>query len=338
MSPRPGEPDVTVCIVSHSNRPILEACLRTLLRGATSRHEVVVAILDNASTDGSAVMVRDRYPEVRLIAQGWRDGFGANQNRLIAASCSRYVMLLNDDASLEPATLDELVDRMDERPETGALAPRIISPGGAIQHTAWLLPTPLNSLRFALTLGWANNHCRGGRPRRVQAASGCALLLRRSAVEEVGGFDEGFFMYVEDSDLCRRLASGGHGVLYWPAACVVHHGQQSSSGVPARRVNENWRSLHRYWSKHHGPVGHRVAAWSQGAALWGRGVIAAVVRCVPAKVRPRRTERWVSGEYWLAARNAWFGVRGPGLRELADEWNRTTTTEVETHPATNVGP
>jgi GT2 family glycosyltransferase len=135
---------------------------------------------------------------------------------------------------------------------------------------------------------------------------GAALVLRRAALDEVGLFDEGFFLYSEEVDLQFRLRQAGWEVHYFPEATVVHHESQFSAEIPERRINEMWRSRHRYWRKHHSGAGARIAALATGAQYAAR---AALARDAALGRRMR-----------LHARDAWR-VTGPGLRELADEWN-----------------
>ena len=139
---------------------------------------------------------------------------------------------------------------------------------------------------------------------------GAALLVRREALEEVGLFDEEFYLYSEEVDLQFRLHRAGWEVHYFPQATVVHHESQFSAGIPERRINEMWRSRHRYWRKHHGRAGARIAALSTGAQYAARAAFSPVARSDPG----------FSARMRLHARDAW-AVRGPGLRELADEWN-----------------
>jgi GT2 family glycosyltransferase len=135
-----------------------------------------------------------------------------------------------------------------------------------------------------------------------------ALLLRREALDEVGVFDEGFFIYSEETDLSHRLREAGWRTQYFPQVTVVHHESQFSAGIPERRINEMWRGRHRYWTKHHSPAGARLAALSTGGQYALRALL-------------RRGDRDFAARMRLHARDA-IGVRGPGLRELADDWNR----------------
>jgi GT2 family glycosyltransferase len=137
-------------------------------------------------------------------------------------------------------------------------------------------------------------------------------MLRREALDEVGLFDEQFFVYSEETDLCRRLRDAGWRVQYMPEVTVVHHESQFSAGIPERRINEMWRARHRYWRKHHSPAGARVAAVATGAQYAARAALAGVLR---------RDDPGFGARMRLHARDS-LRVRGPGLRELADAFNR----------------
>jgi GT2 family glycosyltransferase len=298
--------DLSVSIVNTNSRELLLACLESL-RGADAE----IVVLDNASEDGSAEAVRERFPHVRLIAQDFRAGFGANHNTVIRATSGRYVYVLNEDTTAEHWGFDRLVDFLDKHRRVAALGPRLLYPGGRSQDSAWRFPTPLVSALGLATLGKAGiKQSRGDRPRQVDWVTGAALVLRRQALDEVGLFDEGFFLYSEEVDLQFRLRRAGWEVCFFPEVTVVHHESQFSAAVPERRINEMWRSRHRYWRKHHSGGGARAAALFTGAQYAARAALSPIAGRDPA----------IGARMRLHARDAWR-VSGPGLRELADEWN-----------------
>jgi GT2 family glycosyltransferase len=297
--------DLSVSIVNTNSRELLLACLDSI---AGSEAEIVV--LDNASEDGSADTVRERFAHVRVIAQEFRAGFGANHNTVIRGTSGRYVYVLNEDTTSSDWGFDRIVAYLDARPRVAALGPKLVYPDGRRQDSAWRFPTPLVSALGTLTLGKLGvKQSHGETPRPVDWVMGAALVLRRAALDEVGLFDEGFFLYSEEVDLQYRLRQAGWEVHYFPEATVVHHESQFSADIPERRINEMWRSRHRYWQKHHSGAGARVAALSTGAQYAARAVLS---RSRRARMR-------------LHARDSWR-VTGPGLRELAEEWNRRVGT------------
>ncbi len=316
--------DVTVSIVNTSNRELLLACLESLEQGRAKarRCAVEIVVLDNASDDGSAAAVRERFPTVRLIEQPYRAGFGANHNTVVRASAGRYVYVLNDDTTSDDWRFDELVEHLDGNPHVGALGPRLVYPDGRVQASAWRFPTPIAAAIGALTLGRVGVVQSGGSAiRSVDWVMGAALLVPRRVLDEVGLFDEGFFIYAEETDLCLRIRRAGYDVQYFPHVTVVHHVGQTGATVPERRINEMWRSRHRYWRKHHSRIGARAAALLTGSQYAARAGIASALLRVPEGRRPLRVRPTDPAEFALNARDA-VSVRGPGLRELAEDWNR----------------
>ena len=294
--------DISVSIVNTNSRDLLLACLESL-RG----QDAEIVVLDNASEDGSAEAVRERFPDVRLIAQDFRAGFGANHNAVIRATSGRYVYVLNEDTTSDDWAFERLVARLDANRRVAALGPRLVYPDGRHQDSAWRFPSPAAATLGLLSLGKVGvKQSHGSAPRRVDWVMGAALLLRRDAIDQVGAFDEEFFLYSEEVDLQLRLRRAGWEVEYFPEATIVHHESQFSAGIPERRINEMWRSRHRYWRKHHSAAGARIAALATGAQYALR---AALGRDAGFRARMR-----------LHARDSWR-VDGPGLRELAEEWN-----------------
>ena len=217
--------DLSVSIVNTTSRDLLLACLESL-RG----EEAEIVVLDNASEDGSADAVRERFPDVRLIAHRHRAGFGANHNTVIRATSGRYVYVLNEDTTSDDWGFRRLVDYLDRHPRVAAVGPRLVYPEGRPQPSAWRFPSPVVSLLSLPSLGRVGIvQSHGDSPRPVGWVMGAALLLRREALDDVGLFDEDFFVYYEDFDLSWRGRSRG-----WRYACiptsVVRHRHASTLG------------------------------------------------------------------------------------------------------------
>jgi GT2 family glycosyltransferase len=298
-------PDVSISLVNTNSRELLLACLESL-RGVDAE----IVVLDNASEDGSVEAVRATFPDVRLIEQRHRAGFGANHNTVIRATTGRYVFILNEDTTSDDWGLERMVAHLDANPRVAALGPRLVYPDGRVQSSAWRFPSPATAALGLVTLGRAGIlQSGGGETRDVDWAMAAALLVRREALDEVGLFDEGFFIYSEETDLCRRLSNAGWRTQFFPSVMVVHHESQFSAGIPERRINEMWRGRHRYWQKHHSAMGARAAALLTGAQYAVRGLIRSGDRDFGARMR-------------LHAHDA-IRVTGPGLCELAEDWNRT---------------
>ena len=298
--------DLSVSIVNTNSRELLLACLESL-----APVEAEIVVLDNASEDGSAAAVRERFPHVRVIEQEHRAGFGSNHNTVIGATTGRYVYVLNEDTTADDWSFERITEYLDAHPQVAALGPRLVYPDGRLQDSAWRFPTPLVSTMGLATLGQLGvKQSKGASVRPVDWVMGAALVLRREALDQVGLFDEDFFLYSEEVDLQTRLRQVGWETHYFPELTVVHHESQFSAGIPERRINEMWRSRHRYWRKHHSRMGARVAALATGSQYAARALLS----------RAARRDPGIEARMRLHARDAWR-VEGPGLRELADEWN-----------------
>ncbi len=229
------------------------------------------------------------------------------------------MLVLSHDAELEPGALGTLLAFLDATPSAGAVAPRLRYPDGRPQASAWRFPSPTTAAIGAVTL-----HKAGRRPvdGRRAAAGGLgdgrgAPAAPASALDQVGPFDEDFFMFSEETDLCRRLAEAGWETWFVPAAVVVHHDSALRAEVPRERIAEEWRSRHRYWRKHHSAAGARAAALLTGTQYAARAGISAAAR----RVRPGSFDAAFPAKMRLHARSAWRGPDERGLRELVDEWN-----------------
>ena len=276
-------------------------------------------LLDNASEDGSVAAVRERFPSrPRDRAAVSAPGSAPTTTGSLARRTARPCSSSRTTPSWSRAPLGTLLAFLDATPSAGAVAPRLRYPDGRPQASAWRFPSPTTAAIGAVTLHKAGVvQSTGDEPRRVDWAMGAALLLRRAALDQVGPFDEGFFMFSEETDLCRRLAEAGWETWFVPAAVVVHHDSALRAEVPRERIAEEWRSRHRYWRKHHSAAGARAAALLTGTQYAARaGISAAALR-----VRPGSFDAAFPAKMRLHARSAWRGPDERGLRELVDEWN-----------------
>ncbi len=258
------EPDLSICIVSWNVKRALGDCLDSIreVRPAL-RYEVVV--VDNASDDGSGDMVREKFPESELIRNHSNLGFAAACNQAIRRSRGRYMVLLNPDTRVREGALEEMVGFLDARPAAGGGGPRLIYPDGRHQPSVRAFPTFKSSLQQFTLLGDLGLF-RGARSRYlrldfpydraavVDQPMGAALFLRREALEEVGLLDEGFFLYFEEVDLCRRLTGAGRLLWYNPLSIIVHEGGRSTEQAGARARYWFLQSQFRYFSKQEGAV------------------------------------------------------------------------------------
>jgi N-acetylglucosaminyl-diphospho-decaprenol L-rhamnosyltransferase len=301
--------DVTVSIVNHESRDSVLESLRVLAADQARASRLQVIVVDNVSQDGSAAAIRAAHPDVEVIERATRAGYGANHNVALARAEGRHVLLLNDDAQVRPGAIDALAAHLDAHPEVAVAAPTLLYPGGRAQVSLWPTPTPAADARAVLRLGRARPaDLDGRRAQPVGWAMGCALMVRRDALRAVGGFDEGYFMYSEEVDLCIRLARSGRATHWVPEAEVVHEGQASTGDSPERAI-EMARSRRRYQERHYSRSGRQVARLAISAQF---ALLALVTRL------RRRSAR----AFWLQAVGAWREPGPPGLRERAEAFNR----------------
>ena len=278
---------ISVIIVSWNARGYLRDCLDSLRQtGEPVVHEVIV--VDNASTDGSAEMVAEQFPEVILIKSAKNLGFARANNLAIQRASGEYIALVNSDVIVHPDCLQRLAAALETQQEVGMVGPRVFGRDGNLQLTCGRLPTFWNTLcEFSLLYKlFPESALFGGFQMRsqeqvlsgmTQTLSGCFMLARRAAVEKVGGLDEGFFFYAEDVDWCKRFWDAGWKIMFVPEAEATHFGGGSSANAPLRYCIEILRANLIYWKKHHGNLG-RLAYWllamiQHGLRLMVRGVL-----------------------------------------------------------------
>ncbi|MCL4539973.1 MAG: glycosyltransferase family 2 protein [Bacteroidetes bacterium] len=270
-----SEVDVSICIVNHKHRDLLSGCLDSVLKN-TEGLSCRIVVLDNNSCDGSVPMIETSYPTVYLVQNSEQHGFATNQNMMLRQemALSRYVMMLNDDTVMNDGCLRSLVSFMDAHPAAGAVAAQLLWKDGSIQVSATAFPSALKEIwrysglnRFLRNDGikkllksilgkFANREVReylkswgGHEPRRADALCGGAMMMRAAALKDVGLLDEGYSMYYEDVDWCRRSSKRGWENWIVPNATVIHFGGSSSSSL----TRVEWeKSMLRYFSLYHG--------------------------------------------------------------------------------------
>jgi GT2 family glycosyltransferase len=281
-----GWPDASIVIVSFNTRDLLRECIGTLYREACGVN-IETIVVDNASKDGSADMVAAEFPALRLIRSETNLGFAAANNRGFKVARGRYVVLLNSDAFPKTDALRLSVEKMDRAPQVGLAGARLIGRDGSWQPSARMFPSILND--FLTLSGLAAKHPHSqffGRfdrtwadqmqPAPVDWVPGAFSIIRRDLLERIGYFDERFFLYYEEVDLCRRIKAAGYQIWYWPDVVVVHLGGESSKTVKRLSMSSSgsqltlWRmrAAFLYYRKHHGFAGAFCAMNSE--AQWHR--------------------------------------------------------------------
>ncbi len=263
-----GEPaaEVAAVVVTYNGLPWIDRCLEAL-------DGVDTVVVDHGSRDGTLDLVRERHPEVRLVEQANR-ALCAGWNRGIAETASEFVLILNSDAWPVGGALDRMLAVARRRPRAAWIAPRLVNEDGSLQRsvrgfpTLWRLATEYLFLRKLAPRSRALNAFYAGgfdhdREQETEWTMGAAMLVRRAAIDDVGPFDEDFFLFSEETDWCYRARRRGWEVVFTPAADCVHVGGASHGG---RLFRENVRGHLRFLAKHRGlrtaERARRVLRWS----------------------------------------------------------------------------
>lgn len=249
-------PELEIVVVSHGAGDLLSRCLGSL-EAHPPKRSFNVTVVDSGSPDGTPDRVEEEYPEVRLIRRP-NIGFSAANNVVLDEIAQRGriadVLLLNPDTEVAEGSIDSALDRLDSDPEIGVVGVRLVTPGGGFDHASKrAFPTPLAAVAHFTGLGrlpgaperlsqyratWLDEH----EPGEVDAVNGAFMLVRGEALVQVGPLDEGYWLYMEDLDWCRRFRDAGWKVFYEPAGTVLHVKGGSS---PARRLPRQEIAFHR---------------------------------------------------------------------------------------------
>ena len=249
-------------IVNYKSTDYLRPCLNSV-QTSMNGLKVNIQVFDNGSQDHVRLVRRD-FPEINVIEHHRNLGYAGAINWLLHRTASPYTAILNPDTTIKSGLFESIISFMDANPHVGIVGPRIMDPDGCIQGSARAFPTfrsVLSGRRSLVTkifpksrITCANilTHASDGKsPMEVDWVSGACMVLRREALEEVGRFDERFFLYWEDVDLCKRMANHGWKVVYFPQSEVKHHVGASSRHILVRSVFEFHRSAYRYFTKNY---------------------------------------------------------------------------------------
>lgn len=294
-----------VIVAARGARDHLRACLRSLERHPLEAGSMAVHVVDNASGDGTADMVRRDFQEVEVTELDRNAGYAVANNLVLRRSTTPFALLLNPDTEVREGALDRLMAVMRERPEVALAGPRLAKPDGTLDHAAkWTFepsPAALALGAFAHFVRLGRRDWLGGRlsryrapaiPERgtgeVDALSGACMLVRRSAIDEVGLLDEGYWLYIEDLDWCRRFRLAGWRVWYEGGVDVLHiKGTSTKGGSAHRAARANvafHRGLGRFYRKFYagrqplldaavyGAIGTKLAVSSVRGAIGRRGL------------------------------------------------------------------
>jgi N-acetylglucosaminyl-diphospho-decaprenol L-rhamnosyltransferase len=303
--------DLSIIIVNWNVRDLLLRCLQSIVAQARPNPDewtwrigvwsLEIIVVDNASTDGSTGMVRSDFPRIQLIQNEENRGFTAANNQGLAVSQGRFLMLLNPDTEVAEDTLTRMLQYMDTHPQVGVLGPQLLYADGSQQSSRRRFPTFATALVESTVVQewWSDNHILqryymtdtpDDAVQPVDWVVGACLLVRREAYEQVGELDEGFFMYSEEMDWCRRYKSSGWEIVYLPTATVIHHeGKSSEQVVPARHIYFQSSKV-RYFRKHHGSFQAEILRWFL-LATYVYQLVRETAKWAIGHKRPLRAER-----------------------------------------------
>jgi N-acetylglucosaminyl-diphospho-decaprenol L-rhamnosyltransferase len=288
--------DLSVIIVNWNTRDLLTGCLHAVEQAmqAITRLDIEVFVVDNASTDGSAVLVQSHFPWVKLIVNTENIGFAAANNQAMCMASGRYVLLLNSDTVIHPGALATLVDFMDRTLQAGACGPRLLNGDESLQHACHPMLTPGREFWRLLFLErvyprstYPLEQWDITQPRSAEVIKGACLLLRRTALDQVGLLDENYFMYTEEVDLCHRLRLSGWELWYVPRAEVTHFGGSSSCQMAETMYVQLYYSKLYFYRKFGGDRRARLAKLLYVLAYAPRWLVAAGM----AQLRPEYAAR-----------------------------------------------
>jgi GT2 family glycosyltransferase len=264
--PSDSIPDLSVIILNWNARPYLVACLESIL-GQNWRHSIETIVVDNAShLDDSVEVVKRDFPGVTLIENPRNSGFGAGNNLGWKRSGGKYVLFLNPDTVVEAGAFDVMIDWMEAHPKVGAIGPRMTYPDGELQHSSRAFPSFGAGLFRNSFLGrlfpnnpWSRGYLMADTDRTLERAvdwlSGSAIMARREALRSIntgpGPWDQDFFMYCEDIDLCYRLMRKKWPRFYVPTATIQHHIGKSSDYAKGQSIRRHHSAMWLFYRKHY---------------------------------------------------------------------------------------
>lgn len=287
FSELPSSTDLGAVVVSYNTAALLDGCLAALKAAvAAAGMRAHIHVVDNASTDGSAA-VAESLDGVEVTALTANRGYAAAANLAIgrwahSAAGPALVLVMNADTEVLPGALEAMAAALMADPRVGLVGPGLQYPDGSFQHSAFHFPGfvqtaldlwPIPRLMDSTANGrYPRRLYDSGAPFTVDFPLGACMMVRRDALDRVGLMDEGYFLYCEEIDWCRRFAEAGFGVLCVPEARVVHHSGASTKQMAGSQFVALWRSRLRLFREHEGPVRYRALRSLVAGALALRAV------------------------------------------------------------------
>lgn len=279
-----AQPDISIIIVTYNSAEVIAPCLESI---AANRDGLAVEtlVVDNGSTDDTTGIVTTQFPWATLIVGHGNVGFAGGNNLGFAQALGRYLFMLNPDTEVRPGALAALLTYGEAHPTVGMIAPRVVYPDDRLQHNTFRFPDAAQAFYGYFEKLVPLDSPKNGRylpadyavERDAEHILGAAVFIRRKVYDTLGGMDEGFALYFEETDWCYRAKAAGWGIRYTPNATIMHIGAHSTSKNPERSSVLFARSRARFWRKHYGWHGWLLLkaisavglAWWQVRTLWG---------------------------------------------------------------------
>lgn len=255
--------DISIIIVNWETADFLRHCLRSVVSELSdqSRFDTEIIVVDNASQDGSIEMIKTDFPQVILIENKENFGFAKANNQAIHTSSGEMLLFLNPDTIIKPGAILSLAKYLEEHSDTGIVAPLVLNGDGTTQISAFRFPTlfrefwRLFKLDGFLPLSYYSpDYFKGKNPRNADVVLGACFLVREQCLDQIGLFDDQYFVYSEEVDLCLRAHEAGWKISWLPQASIIHFGGKSTSKVSDKMFIELNRNKTRYFRKHHGKL------------------------------------------------------------------------------------
>ncbi|MBU4477610.1 MAG: glycosyltransferase family 2 protein [Candidatus Omnitrophica bacterium] len=293
-------PDLSIIVVNYNAGELLEECVKSVYEKINDiSFEVIV--VDNASQDSSIVSLKQKFPSVVLIENKNNRGFAAANNQALELSRGTYILFLNPDTKIISGSFHEMIDFAGKNEDLGALGVKLLNSDGSLQLSCRKFPSLKSVARQMFFLDKKNYEKLGNydRPREIDQPMGAALLARKSVLDKIGGFDERFFLYYEEVDLCKRIKERGWKIYFYPGISVTHYGCVCAFQNYAKNIEENYRSLYKYFYKHYGVFDVFLVKLITTAGICIRILILSVNAVLPIKKMDIRDAKMRFKGYFL---------------------------------------
>ncbi len=253
--------DLSVIIITYKERELLRKCLESVFASKTD-FKVEAIVTDSNSEDGSVEMVREKFPQAKVLDNRVNLGFSKGNNVAIKQAQGRLVLLLNADTTIASDALDLSIKYMDAHPQVGAMGGKILLPNGELDKAARRkFPNPWNSfLRLFGLRKFSDYNITApiDQELEVDAIMGAYFLVRKSVIDQVGMLDEEFFMYGEDLDWCWRIKEAGHKIMFYPKVQITHYKYGASKTIPFRAIKWAHTAMKIFYRKHYAPTHNEI--------------------------------------------------------------------------------